>query len=860
MRMAESRQFRFYEFGPYRLDVVDRLLRRDDSVVPLNLKTFEVLLALVENDGHVMTKEALLSSVWPETFVEEGNLTKAIFVLRNSLGRKPDGTPYIETFPKRGYRFVTEVRRIPDESREPLVPASNRTNSQLPAHRNSFIGREQDIESVKRRLLLENVRLLTLTGAGGSGKTRLAIHVASELVNDFPGGIHYVPLSSLTDPRTVGPAIGHSFGFGNVGGKLLADILREHFALTVQAPTLLLLDNFEHLLPAAPLGVELLDACPLLKIVVTSRIVLHLYGEHEYVVPPLQTPDPQRLPCLELLSRNPAVALFLSRVSAVKPSFELTNDNASAIAEICYRLDGLPLAIELAAARMKAQTTADLLGKLQSRLDLLVGGARDLPSRQQTLRKTIDWSFGLLSIPLQRLFRRLSVFAGGCTLEGVEAVCNAYGDLEIDALEGMTALLDHNFVQQTNDRERPTRFTMLQTLREYGLERLRLSGEEECTRRAHAAYCLVVAEEGSTTQSGGEREIWLDLCETEHDNFSAALHWLLDSQNAEWALRLGLALFTFWEAKEYLLEGRESLRLILQLPGASSRSKARADVLWRAGALMGFQDIEPSLALHKEALEIYTELGNKSDIAFELNGIGACEMLRADFGEAKSWYERALEVCRELGSEAEIAGAMSNLAQALNAQGDRTRARSLLEEALSIFRRLGLPSEVAWSLNHLGDIALSCGRLSEARSLYQEGADVFCKHGDVWGIARSLNDLAHVAGEEGDPSLAEVLLKQSLQLFLSLGHKRGVAKTLEGLAWVAAKQGHSNRALVLGGFATALRRRIGAFIRPAEQGYVNVVLELLSQTDDRTAAEASWSLGWKMPLEDAVQYAMSEAS
>jgi predicted ATPase len=315
---------------------------------------------------------------------------------------------------------------------------------------------------------------------------------------------------------------------------------------------LLLLDNFEQVLAAAPLVTKLLDACAALKMLVTSRAVLHVYGEQEYPVPPLAVPDPKRLPPLEELSQNPAVTLFVQRAAAVNPAFVLTADNARAVAEICARLDGLPLAIELAAPRVRMLPPAAMLARLKSRLDLLTSPACDLPARQQALRKTIDWSQGLLSTAEQKLFRRLSVFAGGCTLEGAEAVCDTRGDLEVDLFDGMASLVDKSLLRQVETRQGEPRFLMLETLREYGLEQLAASGEQEVTRRAHAAYCLVLAEEGNRQLTAAESEEWLVLCDAEHDNFRAALNWLVECQNAEWALRLGLALFWFWEAREHL--------------------------------------------------------------------------------------------------------------------------------------------------------------------------------------------------------------------------------------------------------------------------------------------------------------------
>jgi predicted ATPase/DNA-binding winged helix-turn-helix (wHTH) protein len=596
--MTGPEQPRFCEFGPFRLDLADRVLTRDQQVIPLDLKTFEILLAFLENAGRVLTKDVLMKKVWPDTFVEEGNLTKGIFILRRVLGERPGGGVWIETLPKRGYRFTADITAVPDPGSGEIVLAQPHIQSSLPAPRNSFLGRKEDLSGLRERLLDPNVRLLTITGPGGTGKTRLVLEVVRRLRSELAGGIHFVPLSSVTGSGGVISAIARSFGFSSPGGRFPIDVLREQLELSLRAPTLLVLDNFEHLLPAAALVAGLLDGCHLLKIVVTSRVVLRVYGEHEYLLLPLPVPDLEHLPRLDIVSKNPAVALFLERVGAVRPDFVLTAENALDVAAICTRLDGLPLAIELAAARMKLLSAANLLQRLQARLKVLTSGPLDAPERQQTLRQTIDWSYGLLSEAQQKLFRRLSVFSGGFTAESAEAVCNAHLDLQIDAPEGTCSLVDHSLLQRMDTRQGPTRYTMLETVREYGLERLAMSGEEEFTRRAHAAYCLVIAEEGNLKALPVERESWLAMCDEEHHNLQATFAWLIDKQHSEWALRMAVALFAFWESREHLPEGRQSLEASLRLPGAATRTRLRADALWRAGALFGFQgEFEHSMQL-----------------------------------------------------------------------------------------------------------------------------------------------------------------------------------------------------------------------------------------------------------------------
>jgi predicted ATPase/DNA-binding winged helix-turn-helix (wHTH) protein len=857
--MTEQDQRVVYEFGPFRLDVADRLLTRGQQLIPLNLKSFQILLALIENAGRVLTKQALMKLVWPETFVEEGNLTKGIFVLRGVLGERPGGEPWIETLPKRGYRFTGEITVGLNPVTRELVGRTSRAEAGLPAPRNSFVGRHEDLFRLAGRVLDPDVRLLTITGAGGTGKTRLALEVAARLRADFKGGVQFVGLSSVAQIDGVVTAIANCFGFASPGGRFPADVLREQIQLSLHAPTLLLLDNFEHLLGAAALVAGLLDGNQLLKIVVTSRVVLRVYGENEYLLLPLPVPDLDNLPPPDVLARNSSVALFLERVRAVKPGFVLTSDNAVDIAGICNQLDGLPLAIELAAARMKVLTAANLFERLHTRLQVLTGGPQDVPRRQQTLRQTIDWSYGLLTQPQQKLLRRLSVFSGGFSPESTEAVCNARIDLEMDVTDGLCSLLDHSLLQRMDGPPGQPRFSMLETVREYGLERLAETGEEHFTKRAHAAYCLVVAEEGNIKDLPADRELWLVLCDAERHNLRAAFVWLIENQEWEWALRMAVALFAFWESREDLAEGYQSLQAALRLSGSGTRSRLRAGALWRAAALLQFQgDFEQSMQLHSEALDIYHEVGTKRDIAFELTAIAAGRMLMGEYMQAVLSYQESLTVYRELGGRTEIAQAISNLAQAQNAQGHHNVAASLLQEALAIFCDLGQRSKVAWSLNHLGDVARSSGEFKEARRLYQEAANIFREQQDTWGIARSLADLGDLSSEYGENSVADDLFREALELFLKLGHKRGVARTFEQFAINAIRAGFRERALILAGCAAGLRHRTGACARPCDKPALDRAMRPAWEGTDSGAAKEAWTSGWRMPLEQAVLYATGQ--
>ena len=420
------------------------------------------------------------------------------WAIERCLAKEPDKR-YVST-----RDLARELAAIRDCFSEKPVKRVEPRPTNIPVQRTRFVGREKEVAAAKELLLRQDVRLVTVTGPGGIGKTRLAVEVASGLVERFPGGIHFVPLSPLSDPGLITSVIVQTLGIGEAGSQSPLEILKKNLQDSLRAPMLLLLDNFEHLIQAAPTVAELLAMGPNLKILVTSRAALHVYGEHEFPVPPLALPDSRSMPPVEVLSQYPAVALFVQRAVAAKPDFELSGENARAVTEICARLDGLPLAIELAAARVKVLSPSSMLTRLASRLQLLTGGARDLPTRQQTLRGAIDWSYDLLNAAEQKLFRRLSVFVGGCNLEGVEAVCDTKSDLDLDLLDGMASMVDKSLAQQAEQANGESRFVMLETIREYALEKLEASGEEALTKRAHAAYCLVLAEEEATEKSGAE--------------------------------------------------------------------------------------------------------------------------------------------------------------------------------------------------------------------------------------------------------------------------------------------------------------------------------------------------------------------
>ncbi len=839
-----------YRFGDFTLDVSRGSLAKGGEEIKLRPKVYETLKYLLENPGRLISKQELMEAVWPDAFVTDDSLVQCTVELRRALD---DGTQrLLKTVPRRGYLFsaeVTQIRLTPAFSadscvsaggRDPAVPKASGKRLDLPVPRTSLIGREAQVAAASELLLRRDVRLLSLTGPGGAGKTRLAVAVAASIANQFPAGVQFVGLASITRSELVSAALAEAFNIWQVANRTVPQLIGEQ--LQNSGPFLLLLDNFEQILPAAGVVAETLEACPTLKIVVTTRACLRIYGEQEFPVTPL--------------AQDSAAELFVQRAAAVWPGFALTSDNAPAIHEICSRLDGLPLAIELAAARSKVLSPNAILDRLQSRLQLLTSGAVDLPERQQTLRKTIDWSHDLLNEAERKLFRRLSVFAGGCTLEAAEAVCNTSRDLGIDLFQGLSSLVDQNLIQRADGAGGEPRFAMLETVREYALERIADSGEEASVRRAHAAYCLVLAEEGNPELSPADRSRWLTQCDAEINNFRSALDWLFQTLDLDWGLRLCVALFRFWDMREHLAEGRVRLETILRLAG-EGHTKERARVSQFLGALTtALGDFAAAESFLEQSLSLYEELDDQFGIAASLNALAVSARDRGDYSSAQSNFERSLACWRMLPDRLAIARCLHNLANVIKVRGDYARARWALREATDIFEELGDRSGAAWSINQQGDIAREQGDMAAARGFYQRALSAFREAGDRWGSARSLADLGSIDCERGDALAAHAEYCEALEIFASLGHRRGIARALEGCACLALAQGHAARALKLAGAAAHLRKLISACLPQAEQSKLDQRLlpawESLGNVEGRDA----WATGSAMSLERAIRYAL----
>ena len=845
-----------YRFGEFTLDLARGALFRSGDEVKLRPKAFEVLQYLVENSGRLISKEEMTKAIWPESFVTDDSLVQCTVELRRALG-DPD-QQIIKTIPRRGYLFNAAVHPsnglavLPESARELStaqsgIVAVEKLSSRrfdVPVPRTPLVGREKDIAEAVRLLLDPDIELLSFTGTAGSGKTRLALAVAKHAAEHFPGGVQFVALASITNPDLVGAAIVKALNLQPVANRTIPQVISDQ--MEAAGPFLLILDNFEQILAAAQLVSEILAHCPFIKAVVTTRESLQIYGEQEFPVAPLRG--------------NAAMQLFQQRATAVRPGFAVTSENERAIQAICDRLDGLPLAIELAAARTKILSPRAILERLQSRLELLTKGASDLPERQRTLRRTIDWSYDLLNVSEQRLFWRFSVFVGGATLEATEAVCNTAQDLEIGVFEGLAALLDKNLVQRVDSPDVEQRFSMLETIREYALERLASSGEEPQTRRSHAAYCLVIAEEGNPELDSKERSEWLARCDVEIDNCRSALDWLAQNNQVEWALRLSMALFRFWDMRDMFVEGRARLESLLRLV-QSGYLKERGRICTFLGALATSQgEYTAADAFLRQSLTFYRELNDHWGIAASLNALAVNTRHLGYFELAEHYFEQSLEYWRRLPDRLSTARCLHNLANAARMHGAYERAATALAEAASIFEQVGDANGAAWSINQSGDLELEQGRIEAAQSLYGKALAAFRKTGDRWGCARSLADLGWIYSMQGEFATAHSAYREALELFAELRHRRGIARVLEGTACLATASGDALRALTLAAAADHLRSQIGAPLHQAERAKLDEALTATREILNSSAGKEAWQKGLEMPLQAAILLALERSS
>ena len=701
------------------------------------------------------------------------------------------------------------VEGVPDVF--PALRTLDGTPNNLPTQLTSFVGRSEMVARAKR--LVETSRLLTLTGPGGIGKTRLSLQVAAETFDQFPDGVYFIALSAVRDPEVIPSVIAQAIGIPMTGNRLPLDMVIEHLR---NRKTLLVIDNFEQLLPeAAGFPSTLLQASPNLKVIVSSRAPLRAYGEHEFPVEPLLIPDSTTHPSLDILSQYEAVKLFIERATAAKPDFYATNENAPAIAGICERVDGLPLAIELAAARIKLFSPQALYSRLEKSFSALGVGARDLPSRQQTLTGAIAWSYDMLDAPGRRLLARFSVFARGAGLEQAGAVCGPAEEVGGDVVTGLDELADQSLLRRVPDIEEP-RLLMLQTIREFGAERLQESGEAEVIRDRHAEAFAALAEEVEGRLLGSERKAQLDRLARDHDNLRAALDWCISGHRTELALRLASAMWRFWQMRGHLHEGRSRIESVLDLPG-----------------------VDKHPAAHRRALE----------------AAGGIAYWQADMHAAQAWYDDCLVLTRATGDKNAIANAIYNDSFPLVVgRTDMARALPLLDEALGLFRELDDAPGIARCLWGIGNVHHFLQDYDAAVPPLEESIELFRKLGQGFGLGWSLHTRALVAINLGDPTTAQPLVTEALGLFSKAGDVSGIMILLDDSAQIARLREQRLRSLRLAGAAAGMQARSGAQLATLANAIGGRPVAVAEDAEERKAFEA----GQAMTPEDAVAYALDQ--
>jgi predicted ATPase/DNA-binding SARP family transcriptional activator/Tfp pilus assembly protein PilF len=772
----------------------------------------------------------------------------------------------------------------------PPAPAAS-----LPLPLTRFFGREREIARLSELLLLPDTRLVTLTGPGGTGKTRLAVEVATCLQERLHGAVCFVPLADLANADLV---LDKTLTALHLPRSPQTDPLEQVVTALSRRPSLLLFDNFEHLVDEGALLVQmLLERVPTLTILATSRQRLNLSGEREFPVLALPTPGepaggPEERENPEGMTHFESVRLFVDRAQAVRPDFQVTRGNAAAVGALCERLEGIPLALELAAARVQVLTPSQMLDQLQRPLDFLVSRQRGAAPRHRSLRATLDWSYQLLAPELRSFFAKLSRFRGGWSLEAAVAVCE-----EPAALDCLEELRENSLVL-VEEQAAVMRYRLLETLREFAAEQLAPEDQERLAHR-HASYYATLAETAEPELRGPDQGLWLERLETEHENMRAALGRAVERGETELGLRLGGALSRFWSVRGYVTEGRNRLVELMALPEAAAYPAARAKTLHGAGVLAQIQgDYDAARALYGESLDVLRELDNKPGIASALNNLGQLSYHQSDYETARSLYEQGLAIRREIGDRWGIASSLNNLGGVAQYQGDYTAARALYEECLQIARELGeqwgitlvlgnlgkvaeyqgdyetarvLYEEclvieralgdkqgIAYSTNSLGNVALYQGDHASASALYEEGLTLLRELGDQQGIANTVGSMGMAAQRQGDSRRARELYLESLALSQEIGDRLGIASCLEGLAWVAGACGQAARAARVFGAAASLREALGAPLPPADRADNERHVAAARDSLGEEPFAAAWAEGRAMSMAQAVADALAD--
>lgn len=828
-----------------------------------------LLELLISRAGKLVSYEMMHQQIWGSSPAEgSSNLRTYITRLRNKLEADPDAPQHIVTERGLGYVFrVGEAPRPPVEETQATAPPPNAPH--LPPPNNltlplaSFFGRETELEAMETLLLRDDVRLLTLTGLGGMGKTRLALQLARRLLPNFPDGAFLVTLAPIRDPELVAATITKTLGLHESGGQSLLAELKNYLS---DKKMLLVLDNFEQVPEAAGVVRELLAASPL-KVLVTSRVMLHLYGEREFKVPPLPLPNLEQLPTPEKLTEYPAIALFVERARAYRNDFVLTDANARAVAELCTHLDGLPLAIELAAARIKLFSPQTMLGHLSNRLELLKSNARDLPARQQTLRNALDWSYELLTPQERTLFARLSVFVGGCTLEAAAAITTLAEpattpiSLEdpspalLETVDNLNTLVDQNLLTQRETPNGEMRFVMIETVQEYAASHLNSQGETEIMQRRLADYYLALAESSYLKFADNQQVRWLTTFDQEQSNWRAVLKWAAQ-QDPETAGKLAAALGRYWWMRGHCTEGRQWLEQLSTNPGLSIATRIRVlenlgslalaqsdyaqsrasleeskrlnpnqpgPLTWvdeQLGIILDLQgEYQPSQAILEQLLTQYRAEQNSAGELNVLGGLGHVLLKQNKVNEAKACFEAALILCRQRGSLRDQADQLLNMAYIMRNNDNYAQSDALCEEALALFEEVNFGVGMAYAFMNLG----------------------------ITAILRK------------QPAAAAPHLTRALFIFNELGEKLGLTYTLEALAQQAAWQEQLQRAAYLWGAAEKLREILQAPLPPVDQPVNQVALDAAharyNQPDSPLSLaefQAAWQMGRQATLAQAV--------